>query len=75
MMITCISREIMFTITIPKLINIAETTTLNLCNSRYSFHQTCTVTQITQVGEWRNIDPFWYKYGKYISIADTSNGK
>ena len=68
-MITCISYEIIFTISPSKLINIASlltcvihvTDSIRHCNIDYSGL------------EWSNIKTFWYWYGKYIFIADAGN--
>ena len=68
-MMTCISYEIIFTISLPKWIDIAPfqtcvihvTDSIIHCNTDYSGL------------EWSNIKTFWYKYGKYISIADAGN--
>ena len=68
-MITCISYEIIFTISLPKLINIAlfltcvirVTDPIRPCNIDYSGV------------EWSNINTFWYWYGKYTFIADAGN--
>ena len=68
-MITCISYEIMFTIYLPKLINIAPfltcvirvTDPIRPCNIDYSGL------------EWSNINTFWYWCGKYTFIADAGN--
>ena len=68
-MITCISYEIIFTISLPKLIDIAPrktcvihvTDSVRHCNTDYSGL------------EWSNINTFWYWCGKYIFIADAGN--
>ena len=64
-MITCISYETIFNISLQKLINIAPlktyvigvTDSIRHCDTHYSGL------------EWSNINAFWYQCGEYISIA------
>ena len=68
-MITCISYEIIFAISLPKLINIAPLQTRVIRATDSIRH-----SNTDHLGlEWSNIDTFWYQYVKYISIADAGN--
>ena len=68
-MITCISYEIVFTISLPKLINIAP---LWSCIIRVTDSIRHSNTNYSDL-EWFNINIFWYWYSKYIFIADAGN--
>ena len=68
-MIACIRYEIIFTISLPKLINIAPLYTCVI-------HVTDFITycDADYLGlERSNINTFWYQYGKYNAIDDAGN--
>ena len=68
-MITYISYEIIITYISTKIDYYCST--LSLCNPCSRFHQTL-YTEYSGL-EWSNINTFWYKYGRYISIVDAGN--